>query len=174
MFYAEWIETPLGDMMAIADATSLHVLGFRDRMSRPEDIAALELRMGATVSIGGNAVTAQAVSDMAAYFAGLSATFSVPLSPAGSDFEKSVWRELLQVPLAETCSYGDIARKVGGLETVRAVGKANGANPIAIIIPCHRCIGSDGSLTGYGGGLWRKKWLLRHEGQMRPVGLFAN
>ncbi|SMD04344.1 methylated-DNA--[protein]-cysteine S-methyltransferase [Rhizobium sp. RU36D] len=174
MFYAEWIETPLGDMVAIADAASLHVLEFRDRLSRQEDIAALELRMGAPVSVDGNAVTAQATSDMADYFSGRSATFSVPLSPAGSDFEKSVWRELLQVPLAETCSYGDIARKVGGLETVRAVGKANGANPIAIIIPCHRCIGSDGSLTGYGGGLWRKKWLLRHEGQMRPVGLFAS
>ena len=169
--FAQWLETPLGSMVAIADDAALHALEFRERAETTEDM--LSARMGQPVSNAGNALTSLAIGELSEYFAGRSAAFSVPLSPAGSAFEKAVWQELLKVPLAETCSYGEIARNVGGLETVRAVGKANGANPIAIIIPCHRCIGSDGSLTGYGGGLWRKKWLLRHEGQMRPVGLFA-
>lgn len=170
--YAQWMESPVGDLVAIADDHHLRVLSFRDRVSVKEE-AALRDRMGQDIIAGGNAITAKTIEEMQAYFAGRNAEFSVPLAPEGSDFEQAVWAELLKVPLAETCSYGDIARNVGGLEASRAVGKANNSNPIVIIIPCHRCIGADGSMVGYGGGLWRKKWLLRHEGQMRPVGLFA-
>lgn len=169
MLYSQWFTSPVGDLVAIADETHLRVLGFGDH-SASDDLAQ---RAGAPVLVGGNAVTARIGRELEDYFAGRGCDFTTPLKPDGSEFEKAVWAELLKVPLAETCSYGDIARNVGGMDTVRAVGKANGANPIVIVIPCHRCIGADGSLVGYGGGLWRKKWLLRHEGQMRPVGLFA-
>ena len=171
--FCEWFDSPVGDLVAVADDTHLLVLGFEDDGSPADRLDRLRRRLGRDVMAAGNAVTTAVGRELKAYFAGELFDFTVPLSPSGSDFEQKVWAELLKVPLGETCSYGDIARNVGGMETVRAVGKANGANPIAIIIPCHRCIGSDGSLTGYGGGLWRKKWLLRHEGEMRPVGLFA-
>ncbi|MFN7010300.1 MAG: methylated-DNA--[protein]-cysteine S-methyltransferase [Allorhizobium sp.] len=171
--HCEWFGSPVGDLVAVADGTHLRVLGF-EAAGSPEDRLEHQRRhLGRAVNAAGNAVTREARRQIDAYFAGHCFDFTLPLAPSGSDFEQKVWAELLKVPLGETCSYGDIARNVGGMETVRAVGKANGANPIAIIIPCHRCIGSDGSLTGYGGGLWRKKLLLRHEGQMRPVGLFA-
>ncbi|GEO83600.1 MULTISPECIES: methylated-DNA--[protein]-cysteine S-methyltransferase [Alphaproteobacteria] len=168
----EWFDTPVGDLVAVASATHLLVLGFEGDGSPDERLERQRRHLGLDVMPGGNAITAATGRQLKAYFAGELLDFTVPLAPSGSEFERKVWAELLSVPLGETCSYGDIARNVGGMETVRAVGKANGANPI-VIIPCHRCIGSDGTLTGYGGGLWRKKWLLRHEGQMRPVGLFA-
>lgn len=173
VLYCEWFGTPVGDMVAVADDTHLLVLGFEDDGSPADRLERQRRRLGWDVIAAGNAITTAMGRELKAYFAGELVDFTVPISPAGSEFEQKVWVELLKVPLGETCSYGGIARNVGGMETVRAVGKANGANPIAIVIPCHRCIGSDGSLTGYGGGLWRKKWLLRHEGEMRPVGLFA-
>ncbi len=171
--YCEWFDSPVGDLVAVADDTHLRVLGFEDDGSPADRLERQRRRLGRDVIAAGNAITTALGRELKAYFAGELFHFTLPLSPAGSEFEQKVWAELLKVPLGETCSYGDIARNVGGMETVRAVGKANGANPIAIVIPCHRCIGSDGSLTGYGGGLWRKKFLLRHEGEMRPVGLFA-
>jgi O-6-methylguanine DNA methyltransferase len=171
--FCEWFDSPVGDLVAVADDTRLLVLGFEHDGPPADRLERQRSHLGRDVVAAGNAVTGEARRQIEAYFAGELFDFTLPLSPAGSDFERKVWAELLKVPLGETCSYGDIARNVGGMETVRAVGKANGANPIVIIIPCHRCIGSDGSLTGYGGGLWRKKLLLRHEGKMRPVGLFA-
>ena len=171
--HCEWFDSPVGDLLAVADDTDLRALAF-DNDGSPEDrLERQRRRLGHGVSATGNAVTREARRQIDAYFAARCFEFTLPLAPDGSDFEQKVWTELLKVPLGETCSYGDIAKNVGGMETVRAVGKANAANPIVIIIPCHRCIGSDGSLTGYGGGLWRKKLLLRHEGRMRPVGLFA-
>lgn len=103
-------------------------------------------------------------AQLQAYFAGERKTFDVPLAPAGSDFQKRVWQELLNIPWGSTTSYLNLAEKLGSKLTIRAVGGANGKNPIAIILPCHRVIGSDGSLTGYAGGLWRKQWLLALEG----------
>ncbi len=100
------------------------------------------------------------------YFNGNRQTFALNLEPDGTDFQKSVWQELLTIPYGQTVSYLDIAQALGNEKAIRAVGGANGKNPISIIIPCHRVIGSDGSLTGYGGGLWRKEWLLRHEGSL--------
>src|SRR5947207_15394521 len=93
------------------------------------------------------------------YFKGIRKTFTINLEPEGSEFEKKVWNELIKIPYGETTSYLNIAEKIGSKKAVRAVGKANGSNKIAIIIPCHRVIGSNGNLTGYGGGIWRKKWL---------------
>lgn len=97
------------------------------------------------------------------YFQGNRKTFSLHLIMQGTDFQKSVWRQLRKIPYGTTASYGEVAVAIGNPTACRAVGSANGKNPISIIVPCHRVIGSDGTLTGYGGGLWRKEWLLKHE-----------
>ncbi len=98
-----------------------------------------------------------------AYFKGKRKEFSLKLDPWGTKFQKSVWQQLGRIPYGSVTSYGKIARIIGQPTASRAVGSANGKNPIAIIIPCHRVVGSDGNLTGYGGGLWRKEWLIKHE-----------
>jgi methylated-DNA-[protein]-cysteine S-methyltransferase len=106
------------------------------------------------------------------YFCGRSKAFDLPLEPRGTEFQKSVWRALLDVPFGETTTYGDLARRLGKPAAVRAVGAANGANPIPIVIPCHRVIGSNGSLVGFGGGLPVKRWLLDHEAAVAGRRLF--
>jgi methylated-DNA-[protein]-cysteine S-methyltransferase len=108
------------------------------------------------------------------YFHGGRREFTLKLEPAGTDFQKAIWRQLLTIPYGQTVSYLDIARQVSNEKAVRAVGAANGQNPIAIIVPCHRVVGSNGQLTGYGGGLWRKAWLLNHEKRFsnRQMALF--
>ena len=110
------------------------------------------------------AVLLQCQKELDEYFNGTRKGFEVRLSPAGTEFQKQVWGELLQIGYGNTTSYMAIAKKMNNPGAVRAVGLANGKNPIGVIIPCHRVIGGDGSLTGYAGGLWRKKWLLEHEG----------
>lgn len=109
---------------------------------------------------------AQAIQELDEYFGGARTIFTVPLYFHGTDFQRRVWQELLTVPYGKTSSYLAIANVLGNPKAVRAVGAANGQNPISIIAPCHRIIGSDGNLIGYGGGLWRKEWLLRHEGYL--------
>jgi methylated-DNA-[protein]-cysteine S-methyltransferase len=139
-----------------------------------------------SVSFGGEAQAAnpsrqslahlqQLAGELAAYFAGTLASFTAPLDLRGTDFQLSVWRALLAVPIGRTCSYMDIARGIGNVAAVRAVGMANGANPVAIVVPCHRVIGASGKLVGYGGELWRKQWLLDHERKWakEDTGLFA-
>ena len=101
------------------------------------------------------------------YFSGKLREFDLPLNPAGTAFQLKVWKALLDIPYGKTISYLELAMTVGDKNSTRAVGSANGKNPIAIIIPCHRVIGHDGKLTGYGGGLWRKEWLLEHEGVLQ-------
>ena len=105
----------------------------------------------------------ECVNQIDEYFKGNLKKFSLELQMQGTDFQKTVWRQLTKVSYGQTASYGEIAAAIGKPSASRAVGRANGRNPIAIIVPCHRIIGTDGSLTGYGGGLWRKAWLLRHE-----------
>jgi methylated-DNA-[protein]-cysteine S-methyltransferase len=107
------------------------------------------------------------VEQLEAYFAGSRSTFDVELDLAGTDFQRRVWAGLLEIPYGETISYGELARRVGRPGASRAVGLANGRNPVAIIVPCHRVIGANGTLTGYGGGLDRKVWLLDHERSRR-------
>ncbi|HEX7588202.1 MAG TPA: methylated-DNA--[protein]-cysteine S-methyltransferase [Anaerolineae bacterium] len=107
------------------------------------------------------------------YFAGRRVEFSFPLDLQGTEFQKRVWRELQKIPFGKTVSYLEVALAVGTREATRAVGRANGQNPIVIVIPCHRVIGRDGSLTGYGGGVWRKRWLLDFESPARQTSLFA-
>ncbi len=105
----------------------------------------------------------ECVAQLDQYFKGQRQEFSLKLAPSGSDFQKKVWQQLTKIPYGKTVSYLDIAKSIGQKKAVRAVGNANGRNKIVIIIPCHRVIGSRGQLTGYGGGLWRKEWLLKHE-----------
>ncbi|MFH1688685.1 MAG: methylated-DNA--[protein]-cysteine S-methyltransferase [Candidatus Eisenbacteria bacterium] len=119
-----------------------------------------ERRAGAAT----NDVCEEAVRQIGEYFAGSRQEFDLPIALRGTEFQREVWRGLQSITYGQTVSYGDLARAIGKPAAVRAVGAANGDNPISIIVPCHRVIGSDGGLTGYGGGLERKEWLLRHEG----------
>lgn len=120
-------------------------------------------------------VLVETAQQLAEYFAGTRTEFELPLAPRGSGFQERVWRQLLAIPFGMTRSYGEIARAIGRPSASRAVGTANGANPIAIIVPCHRVIGQNGSLTGYAGGLATKKWLLDHEARIagRQLALLA-
>jgi len=114
----------------------------------------------------------ECVRQLDEYFAGARQEFSLTLDLRGTEFQKRVWRELLKIPFGKTVSYLDVAIALGDRKTIRALGRANGQNPIVIVVPCHRVIGSDGSLTGYGGGLWRKEWLLNFEGSRLQTSLF--
>lgn len=109
----------------------------------------------------------EARKQLAAYFTGELTDFDLPLKMIGTEFQKHVWRELLNIPFGATISYGELAKRVGNSNASRAVGAANGRNPISIIVPCHRVIGANGKLTGYGGGMERKEWLLTHESKRR-------
>ena len=121
-----------------------------------------------------NAQILQILSQLDEYFGGRRKEFSLKLDLRGTEFQKRVWRELQKIPFGKSVSYLDVALAVGTRESVRAVGRANGQNPIVIVVPCHRVIGSDGSLTGYGGGLWRKRWLLDFEGGTPQPSLFVH
>jgi methylated-DNA-[protein]-cysteine S-methyltransferase len=105
----------------------------------------------------------EAAIQLQEYFEGKRTHFTFLLHPSGTEFQKKVWQELLNIPFGKTCSYLELSKKLGDVKAIRAVAAANGKNPLWIVVPCHRVIGSDGSLTGYAGGLWRKKWLLEHE-----------
>ncbi len=118
------------------------------------------------------ACLAVAATQLGEYFAGTRTTFQLPLSFRGTDFQRRVWLELLNIPFGKTCSYLELSRKLGDMKAIRAVAAANGQNPFWIVVPCHRVIGSDGSLTGYAGGLWRKQWLLEHESPYKQQSLF--
>jgi methylated-DNA-[protein]-cysteine S-methyltransferase len=114
----------------------------------------------------------QAALELQDYFAGKRTNFTFAINPSGTDFQKSVWKALLEIPFGKTQSYLELSQKLGDVKAIRAVASANGKNPLWIVIPCHRVIGSDGSLTGYAGGLWRKKWLLEHETPTHQQSLF--
>ena len=114
----------------------------------------------------------EAVTQLQDYFAGNRINFTFKLNPKGTDFQQRVWQELLNIPFSKTLSYLELSKKLGDVKAIRAVASANGKNPLWIVIPCHRVIGKDGSLTGYAGGLWRKKWLLEHESPTNQQSLF--
>jgi methylated-DNA-[protein]-cysteine S-methyltransferase len=113
-----------------------------------------------------------AVKQLNEYFTGSRTDFDFKLNPKGTDFQQKVWQELLNIPFGKTISYIDLSKKLGDVKAIRAVASANGKNPLWIVLPCHRVIGTDGSLTGYAGGLWRKKWLLEHESPISQQSLF--
>ncbi|MGL2965331.1 methylated-DNA--[protein]-cysteine S-methyltransferase [Flavobacterium sp. XGLA_31] len=114
----------------------------------------------------------ECVSQLQEYFKGERREFDFKINPQGTDFQQKVWQELLNIPFGKTMSYLDLSKKLGDVKAIRAVASANGKNPLWIVVPCHRVIGTDGSLTGYAGGLWRKKWLLEHENPSPQQSLF--
>lgn len=114
----------------------------------------------------------EAATQLQDYFEGKSNDFTFKLNPSGTEFQQKVWKGLLEIPFGKTMSYLELSKKLGDVKAIRAVASANGKNPIWIVVPCHRVIGTDGSLTGYAGGLWRKKWLLEHENPTTQQSLF--
>ncbi|MDO5616786.1 MAG: methylated-DNA--[protein]-cysteine S-methyltransferase [Cruoricaptor ignavus] len=157
------IETPLGTMIACADEKGVCLLEFSDRKALPTELKEISKYFDATIIQSENQYFTILEKELAEYFEGKRKIFTVPLSLVGTDFQKSVWQILQQIPYGETWSYAQQSKVLGDAKKVRAVANANGLNKISIIIPCHRVIGSDGKLTGYGGGIWRKQKLLELE-----------
>jgi methylated-DNA-[protein]-cysteine S-methyltransferase len=152
--YYGFMDSPIGDLLLIGNGTALthlymqkHKYGFLPQPQWRRD----------------DAVFTEARRQLDAYFGGELQAFDLPLAMSGTDFQLKVWQALCTIPFGRSESYGELARRIGAPHASRAVGLANGRNPISIIVPCHRVIGADGSLTGYGGGLERKRWLLAHE-----------
>jgi methylated-DNA-[protein]-cysteine S-methyltransferase len=148
------IESPIGDLTIVAENDA--IIAIEMSPARPATTAN-------SVRDDAHPLLNETRRQLDAYFAGQLNTFSLPLRPSGTDFQRRVWKALERIPYGDTVSYGDIAKAVGAPGSARAVGAANGANPLAIVVPCHRVIGSNGSLTGYGGGLDRKRTLLALE-----------
>ena len=150
------VDTPIGPLGLVASGTGLQAIVFDGRGVTPE---------------GRSPVLAEATCQLGAYFDGDLVAFDLPLELRGSEFQRSCWLALASIPYGQTVSYGEQARRLGlGSEAARAVGAANGQNPLPIVLPCHRVIGANGSLTGFGGGLHRKRFLLEHEGALLPLG----
>jgi methylated-DNA-[protein]-cysteine S-methyltransferase len=160
------IDTPIGRLTLAASERGLCSIDFEGKSNNAEaGSRAEDLRPDADSERN----LRRAEAALLSYFAGeMAALDGIPLDFSGTPFQRKVWTALRRIPAGKTCAYSDIAREIGNPRAVRAVGTANGANPIPIIVPCHRVIGADGSLTGYGGGLDRKEWLLRHEGVVPP------
>lgn len=163
------IDTPLGEMVAAASETHLHLLEFAHRTMLEIQLERVRRATGCDFAPGETTVTAMARTQLAEFFRGDRLTFDVPLLAKGTPFQMRVWDALLRIPVGTTTSYARVAESVGQPTATRAVARANGDNRIAILIPCHRVIGSDGSLTGYGGGLWRKKRLLELEARVHVL-----
>ncbi|MGH3000145.1 MAG: methylated-DNA--[protein]-cysteine S-methyltransferase [Gaiellaceae bacterium] len=150
------VDSPIGPLGLVASDAGLRGVLFDARTLRPE---------------GSSPVLAEAAHQLAAYFDGDLVTFDLPLELHGTEFQRDCWLALATIPYGQTVSYGEQARRLGlGPDSARAVGSANGSNPIPIVLPCHRVIGADGSLTGFGGGLHVKRFLLEHEGALLPLG----
>jgi methylated-DNA-[protein]-cysteine S-methyltransferase len=162
MPFIKHYSSPIGILEILASETHLtHVL-FRDGQKRPS--------RQLDESIEYSPIIEACMKQFDAYFAGKLKDFDLPLLPQGTDFQRNVWEYLKTIPYGKTISYLEFSRRIGNEKAIRAVGTANGRNPLTIILPCHRVIGSDGSLVGYGGDLWRKEWLLRHEGSLPRQG----
>lgn len=157
------IESPLGNMVAIASDQGICIFDFVDRKNLDNIIGRVTKSLNVAMNEGSHAIFDHLQRQIDEYFIGERFDFDLPMQPTGSPFQLSVWGTLMQIPFGETRSYKLQSKLLGDEKAVRAVANANGANGIAILIPCHRVIGTNGSLTGYGGGLWRKKWLLEHE-----------
>lgn len=160
---AQRIETPLGTMLALADEQGLRLLEFADRRGLERELAGLRRRLRCAVVPGTNAVLEQTRVQLGKYFSGESLAFDLPLAPVGSEFQLRVWTELGKIAPGKTRSYLGMAQKLGIPKAPRAIGRANGSNMLALVIPCHRVIRANGELCGYAGGLWRKQRLLEHE-----------
>ena len=164
-----WIETPVGPLVAGTTDSAVCLLEFSDRRMLETQFAAVRRRLRAALVPGSNRWLDALRVQLGEYFAGARRKFDLPLSFPGTTFQEKVWSALLEIPYGSTCSYQDIARRLGQPAAVRAVGAANGMNRIAIVIPCHRVVNANGGLGGYGGGLWRKQLLLDLEAGQRPL-----
>ena len=152
--------TPIGRLIVASDGVTISGVWMAN--ADPADERWQERR-------GTDALLSEARAELTAYFEARLREFTVPLAPNGTEFQRRVWSALTEIPYGTTISYAELARRVNNTAAVRAVGAANGRNPIPIIVPCHRVIGSDGSLTGFGGGLDRKRWLLQHENSLHAA-----
>ena len=159
------IETPIGPLLLAGDEAGLQLIQF----SQPR----YPVAPAATWIAGENAPLRAARAQLLQYFTGERREFDLPLTLQGTSFQKQVWRTLVQIPYGSTFSYRDLATRIGRPTAMRAVGAANGRNPLPIVLPCHRVIGANGSLTGFGGGLPAKRWLLQHEGALPRGDLFV-
>lgn len=160
---AAWLDTPLGPMIAIADEKYLYLLEFVDRRGLEREVERLRQKTKSAVIPGATHVIHLIEAELKAYFNGDLKKFKTPLFFLGSPFQKQVWDELIKIPYGETRCYSDIAKAIGRQSAHRATASANGANQLAIIVPCHRVINISGDVGGYGGGLARKQWLINHE-----------
>ena len=163
IIYLSRLTTPIGPMFVAATKEGVCLLEFVERKMLETEFRDLQKRLNATILTGENEHTRQLKRELAEYFAGTRQNFEVSLHSPGTNFQQNVWRELLNIPYGKTRSYQAQAEKLNKPKAVRAVANANGCNRIAIVVPCHRVIGKNGNLTGYAGGLERKKWLLEHE-----------
>lgn len=169
-------DSPVGGLLLAADDAGLTEIQFEPHR-RPAPASGGSPRPTDGASAAARTI-AEARAQLTAYFAGELDTFALPLAAHGTPFQERVWAALRDIPFGETISYAELARRVGEPRAVRAVGGANGRNPLPVVVPCHRVIGADGSLTGFGGGMERKRWLLDHEGALReplelPLGIRA-
>ncbi|MBC1456845.1 bifunctional transcriptional activator/DNA repair enzyme AdaA [Listeria newyorkensis] len=162
-FASKWIETPLGSMIAIANDDALILLEFVDRRGLETEIEVLRKKWHAAVIPGESPIFEQLMLELDAYFSGNLQVFQTPIAYLGSPFQQTVWQALQKIPIGSTISYAQLASQIGNPKAFRAVARANGANQLSILVPCHRVIGSNGALSGYGGGIARKEWLLTHE-----------
>jgi AraC family transcriptional regulator of adaptative response/methylated-DNA-[protein]-cysteine methyltransferase len=160
-----WIETPLGPMISGANSEGICFLEFTDRRMLEKQFDTLQSRFACSIIPGSNEFLDRLKAELAEYFGGKLKNFTAPVLLRGSEFQERVWQGLLKIPYGETRSYEDLARQIGARGAARAVGTANGLNRICILIPCHRVVNSNGKLGGYGGGLWRKNFLLQLEQQ---------
>ena len=162
---ADFIDTPLGDMIAVADNTHLYLLEFSDRKALPAELKSLHKDAKGDIGLGRTAITDRTQTALHSYFTGENPALDLPIATGGSAFAQTVWQHLRQIPPGQTQTYSQIAAAISRPSATRAVARANGANRLAIVVPCHRVLGADGSLTGYGGGLWRKDRLIALERQ---------
>ena len=162
-----YFKTPLGIVKIEGNQNGIEVVSI---LEEGDSRAKLEQANPISIEIPDN--LKGVVSQLQEYFEGKRTEFTFKLNPKGTDFQQKVWQELLNIPFGKTISYLDLAKKLGDPKVIRAAASANGKNPLWIVVPCHRVIGADGSLTGYAGGLWRKKWLLEHENPTNQQSLF--
>ncbi|HSK89607.1 MAG TPA: trifunctional transcriptional activator/DNA repair protein Ada/methylated-DNA--[protein]-cysteine S-methyltransferase [Anaerolineales bacterium] len=166
---ASWLDTKLGPMLAIADEKALHLLEFVDRRGLEREIERLRQKTKSAILPGKTEPILSIERELGMYFDGNLKQFKTPVCWQGSAFQKVTWEALMKIPYGETRSYSDLAVSIGKPSAFRAVANANGANQLAIVVPCHRVINTNGEPGGYGGGLARKKWLINHERQARNV-----
>lgn len=163
MLRADMFDTKLGPMVVVASASHVHLLEFAERKALPREVKQIHAHGKGQLGFGRFAISDLMERELDDFLSGREAAFTAPLAPLGGPFAQQVWRALREIPPGETRSYGALAAALGQPNGARAVARANGANPIAIAIPCHRVLGADGGLTGYGGGLWRKQALIELE-----------